>query len=152
VNNSFADRKYPFSRWQGGFTFIEVMFSVLIITISVLALYEMIVQGNTMLTFQRHKRLALEKAQEHLELMQYWSSQTDTVPRRFEGAYEEVLVPGDPNDATVKDIKANYKITITYSSQVDKRGKPYYSDVSINYKWKEPLTEKDEELALRARY
>ena len=151
MNNSFTDKRSPLSRRQGGFALIELMIGVLIVSISVVALYEMIVQGNTMLTFQRHKRIALEKAQGHMELLQYWAVKADSVPRRFQGDYREVMVEGSMNEGAQKEITGFYHIAITPSQYAD-HGIPYYSDVSIDYKWQEPLDDNEKEIVLKSRF
>ena len=147
----FKDKRHPLSLSQGGNTLIELMAAVLIVTISVLALYEMIVQGNTMLTYQKHKRIALEKAQEHMELMHYYAVQDDSVPRNFQGDYQEVMIDGNFDPGSQEKIMGSYHITITHS-QFTNKGLPYYSDVSIDYKWKEPLDQNDKEIVLKSRF
>ena len=151
MNNSLRHKRHCLSSRQGGFALLELMIGVLIVSISVLALYEMIVQGNTMLTFQKHKRIALEKAQGHLELLRYWRVAADSVPRRFQGDYQEVMVEGSMNEGAQKEITGFYHIAITPSPYTD-HGIPYYSDVSINYKWQEPLDDKENEIVLKSRF
>jgi len=64
-----------------GFTLVELMFAVVIIAISVLAVYEMFVQGSKMINEEYHRRLGLERAQAHIELAGSYITLYDSIPR-----------------------------------------------------------------------
>ena len=98
MNLSFTDKIYHRNRRQDGFTLIEMMFALMIISISVLALYEMFNQGSGMLIEQTHQRMALERAEAHMELLQYWASKDDSIPLTLAGTYREYLVPQNDHE------------------------------------------------------
>jgi len=62
-----------------GFTLVELMVSVIIVSISVVALYYMFLQGHTLMIEQEHRRIAFEKARERLVLeeVKYYSAEEE---------------------------------------------------------------------------
>ena len=121
---------------RGGFTLIEVMVGVLIVSIAVLAIYQMFITGTLMITEEYHRRLALEKAQAVMELASYYKTQCDSVPGSMAGTHVEQLVPpeGDDDDG----IQAEYTVTVIHSSDRDPHnGQPIYSHVIVDYRWQE---------------
>lgn len=120
-------------RDQRGLTLIEVMVGLIIIGISVLALYIMFINGKELITEQEHRQLALEKARAVMEDMQYTRLRLGRVPASFAGSDDEVLVEGDDRE----EIKATRTVTVEYSPQIDDQGNPYVNEVTVLYEWEE---------------
>lgn len=118
-----------------GFTLIELMFAIVIITISVLAVYQMFILGSQMITEEYHRRLALEKAQEKIEIAKSYRSFCDTVPRNLSGTFSEPLDVPEPGQE--ESIMATYIIKVEHSQDRNGSGVPYMSTVSITYEWAE---------------
>lgn len=135
-------------RDQKGLTLIEIMVGLIVIGISILALYIMFINGREMITEQYHRRLALEKARELMEDMQYNKKKLGVVPESFRGSDEEILVPGDDRE----EIMAERTVTVEPSIQIDeKTGQPYYSEVSVVYEWEE-LSGREYRIELRSAF
>jgi prepilin-type N-terminal cleavage/methylation domain-containing protein len=125
----------PNRRREGGFTLIELMFGILIVSIAVLALYQMFISGTQMITEEYHRRLALEKAQAKMELAKYYETVRDTVPQNIAGTFQEELIPPQGNNED--GIMADYTITVTPSDVRDRNGLAIYSAVRLTYTWEE---------------
>jgi prepilin-type N-terminal cleavage/methylation domain-containing protein len=132
-------------RDQRGLTLIEVMVALLIIGISVLALYIMFINGKEMITEQYHRRVALEKARALMEDMEYSRGELGRVPDSFRGTEEVVLVDGDDRE----EITADQIVTVDYSPELDDEGNPFYNAVSVVYEWEE-LSGREYRVELRA--
>jgi len=120
---------------KNGFTLVELMFAIVIIAISVLAVYQMFIQGNQMITEEYHRRLALEKAQEKIEIAKSYRSFCDTVPRSLSGTFSEALDVPDPGQE--ESIIATYILQVEHSLDRKENGVPYMSVVTITYEWAE---------------
>ncbi|UCC78479.1 MAG: prepilin-type N-terminal cleavage/methylation domain-containing protein [Candidatus Zixiibacteriota bacterium] len=135
-------------RGQRGLTLIEVMVGLVVIGISILAMYIMFINGREMITEQYHRRLALEKARELMEDMQYSSQKLGKVPESFRGTREDILVPGNGRE----EIVAERTVSVEYSLQIDtKTGQPYYSKVGVVYEWEE-LSGREYRIELRSAF
>ncbi|UCE66974.1 MAG: prepilin-type N-terminal cleavage/methylation domain-containing protein [Candidatus Zixiibacteriota bacterium] len=133
---------------QKGLTLIEIMVGLLVIGISILAMYIMFINGREMITEQYHRRIALEKARALMEDMQYSSRKLGSVPTSFRGAEEDTLVAGEGRDP----IFAERTVTVEHSPQIDIRtGYPYYSEVSVVYEWEE-LSGREYRVELRSAF
>lgn len=122
-------------RDQKGLTLIEISVGLVVLGISVLAMYIMVINGREMIMEQYHRRLALERARGILEDMQYSRRELGKVPLSFRGTDEDTLVA--PDDIR-KAIMAEVTIDVEYSQEVDIRtGDPYYSLVRVLYEWEE---------------
>jgi prepilin-type N-terminal cleavage/methylation domain-containing protein len=121
-------------RDQKGLTLIEISVGLVIIGISVLAMYIMFINGREMIVEQQHRRVALEQARELMEDMQYSRMKLGKVPESFRGRDEVVLIPGEDRE----EITAERTVTVEYSPEINtKTGQPYYSDVRVVYEWEE---------------
>lgn len=120
-----------------GFTLIELMMAVIIVSISIVALYYMYVQGSVLLEEQFHRRLALEKARNRMELLKYLERTNDDNPghvplsAREQGV--EFLVRPDTAEGTV-GIEAHYVVDVESSPG----GQSLYETVTVTYTWEEP--------------
>jgi len=112
------------------------MFAIVIIAISVLAVYQMFIQGNQLISEAYHRRQALENAQEKINLAYAYRSVCDTVPRGLSGTFVEALDHGDQEDPDA--IIATYRIVVLHSDARNEKGEPMMSTVSIFYQWAEP--------------
>ncbi len=122
-------------RNQSGVTLIELMFGVVVVSIAVLALYQMFITGTGMITEEYHRRLALEKAQAKMEMAKFYETQSDTVPQSLSGTFMEELVPPEGNSG--EGIQATYTILVSQSQTRNRYGIPIYSYVSLSYNWTE---------------
>jgi prepilin-type N-terminal cleavage/methylation domain-containing protein len=121
-------------RDQKGLTLIEISVGLVIIGISVLAMYIMFINGREMIVEQQHRRVALEHPRELMEDMQYSSIKLGKVPLSFRGTDEVVLIPGEDRE----EITAERTVTVEYSPEINtKTGLPYYSDVRVIYEGEE---------------
>lgn len=135
-------------RDQKGLTLIEVMVGLLVIGISILAMYIMFINGREMIAEQYHRRIALEKARAVMEDMQYSRRELGKVPESFRGTDEDTLVAGEDREP----IMAERTVTVDYSQQIDIRtGEPYYSEVSVVYEWEE-LSGREYRVELRSAF
>jgi prepilin-type N-terminal cleavage/methylation domain-containing protein len=122
-------------RGQKGLTLVEVMVSLLIVSLSVLAMYTMFINGLDLIREQEHRKVVAELAKSRLEACSYAALIVDTVPRNLGGSYEDVIV--FPSDEQV-GIFANCEVIVAHSTEINiNTGKPYYSEVSIRYDWEE---------------
>jgi prepilin-type N-terminal cleavage/methylation domain-containing protein len=133
----------PNSGRTGGFTLVELMFGVVVVSIAVLALYQMFVTGTLMITQEYHRRAALEKAQAKMEMARFFKTQLDTVPRNLSGTFAEELIP--PGEGDKDGIEAEYTILVTPSAELSRNGLPIYSSVVLTYKWVEKWGDKPKE-------
>jgi prepilin-type N-terminal cleavage/methylation domain-containing protein len=122
-------------RHSRGFTLVELMFAILIIAISVLALYQMFVQGSLIQTEEYHRRIGLQQARSKLETARYFETELDSVPRHMEGTFREQLVP--PEQGQVEGIQAVYTIRVVPGIHRNRNGVPLNYIVSITYSWTE---------------
>jgi prepilin-type N-terminal cleavage/methylation domain-containing protein len=121
-------------RDQKGLTLIEISVALVIIGISVLAMYIMFINGREMIVEQQHRRVALEQARKLMEDMQYSRMKEGKVPESFRGSDEVVLIPGEDRE----EITAERTVTVEYSQEINsKTGMPFYSDVRVIYEWEE---------------
>lgn len=134
MNQSCNNRIQSTKTGQHGFTLVELMLGLLVVSISAVALYQMFVTGNEMIVEQYHRRIALEKAQSHMEEIRFYKTSMDSVPRRLAGRYTEEMIPSSEDQV---GIEANYDIIINRSSEYDGRGIPIYSSVTLYYRWEE---------------
>jgi prepilin-type N-terminal cleavage/methylation domain-containing protein len=138
----------PKYKEQKGLTMIEVMVGLIVIGISVLAMYIMFINGREMIIEQQHRRIALERARELMEDMQYSKQKEGKVPESFRGSDEEILVEGVDRE----EIVAERTVTVEYCPYIDiKTGKPYYSEVGVVYEWEE-LSGREYRIELRSAF
>jgi prepilin-type N-terminal cleavage/methylation domain-containing protein len=130
-----ANRKIAMRNSKNGFTLVELMFALVIISISVVALFEMFAQGSQLITEEYHRRIGLEKAQAKMEAMKYFETELDSVPRHMAGTYREELLP--PEHGQEAGIEAEYTIHIDPSLHVNRSGVPLNYLVWIEYNWTE---------------
>jgi prepilin-type N-terminal cleavage/methylation domain-containing protein len=125
------------NRNKHGFSLVELMVGVLIVSIAVLALYQMFIVGSQLITEEYHRRLALERAQALMEAANYYPTHGKVVPQTMAGTFEDLLVP--PTDAPGDDgITAEYTMTVTPSSDFyNYSNRPIYNYVTIKYNWVE---------------
>jgi prepilin-type N-terminal cleavage/methylation domain-containing protein len=120
---------------EKGVTLLELMTALLVVALSVLALYQMFEYGSKIITEQYHRRRGLEMAQAQLERIKYFTAQEDSTPPKYAGTYSEVMVPAEEEES--EGIMAEYTVTISYSPIHDPSHRPIFSTVGIEYKWKE---------------
>ena len=121
-------------RGEAGFNLIELMVGILVIAISVIALYEMFIQGSQMLTEERHRARAVELAVARMENMKSFHVICDTIPMRYAGRFEDYIVPEDGQE---EPLVAYCTVTITRSRSRQANGMPNYSRVVVEYVWTE---------------
>jgi type II secretory pathway component PulJ len=124
-------------RGEAGYNLVELMVAVLVIVISVLALYEMFIQGSRMLREESHRNIAIERAVGRMEKMKSYHVACDTVPRGLSGTFSEFLIPEDMGE---EPIEAECIVGVTHSTSRQANGLPNYSKVSVEYIWTEPRT------------
>lgn len=121
---------------QLGLTLIELMIALIVISLSVLAVYQMFITGSELISEQYYRQYALERAQSWMERMQYYESKLDTVPQNFGRAFIDTLVHESGDHV---GILANCRINVEHSDKVDPvYGVPYYSWVTVEYQWLAP--------------
>lgn len=115
-------------RNNDGFTLIELMFGLMIIAISMGALYYMFMQGQTMMIEQEHRALALQRVKWHMvqKEVEYRDPDLDFETGTFERT--EFLIPPQEEDEETA-IQATY---IIEAEIVDDR-----RQVTITYRWVE---------------
>jgi prepilin-type N-terminal cleavage/methylation domain-containing protein len=121
-----------------GFSLVELMIGVLIVSIGVIALYQMFIVGSQLINEEYHRRLGLERAQALMEAANYYPNRGEKVPQSMAGTFSDELVPpsSDPGD---EGITARYTMTVTYSQDMfPSSSQPVYSQVTIDYFWIEP--------------
>lgn len=122
---------------EHGLTLIELMMAILIISISVVALYYMFVQGQVLLEEQYHRRIALERAQNRMERLKYLQSTNVNNPGQVpldarEQGDEYLVEPGESGGTG--GIIAHYVVDVAPSPG----GQLLYETVSVTYTWTEP--------------
>lgn len=128
---------------------IELAISLLVISISILAFYQMFITGNMLITEQYHRRAALEKAQAWMEKMKYYENELDTVPRDFSRRFTEFIVEPSPDQ---DGIEAECQIEVEHSDARDPESAvPYYSEVTVVYEWVEP-SDRTYKVELRSKF
>ncbi len=134
---------------QRGLTLVEMMVALVVISLSVLAVYQMFITGRELIIEQYQRRYALERAQAWMERMKYYENELDTVPLDFGRSFVDTLVP--PSDEHI-GIWAECVIDVEHSSDRDPgTGMPYYSTVSVTYDW-EALSGRDYSIKLMSRF
>ena len=116
-------------RRNSGFTLIELMVSIIIMTISGAALYYMYVQGQTMIIEEDHRRDGYELAQKRMASYKLLNDNDEIDPGTYTGS--ELLIPSEDQDDDDDEsgITANYTVEITEEDLVYR--------VSIRYSWVE---------------
>lgn len=108
-----------------GIMLVELMMALLIVTVSVMALYYMFIQGNAMILEQDHKRIAFERIKERLveEQVNYYNNQFRT------GEYTGVdfLVEPDEENESL-GIRASFVVTRVLNED----NLPF---VTVTYNW-----------------
>jgi prepilin-type N-terminal cleavage/methylation domain-containing protein len=132
---------------EQGFNLVELMIGVLVIAISVLALYEMFINGTSMIEEETHRRFGLENAASRMEKLAYYRTFCDTVPRSESGVYTEILYPPSPGE---EPIEAKCHVDVQHSVEKQADGTPLSSDVTIKYVWQEKSGH-EQEIVLRAK-
>jgi prepilin-type N-terminal cleavage/methylation domain-containing protein len=121
---------------QRGLTLVEMMIALVVISLSVLAVYQMFITGRALIIEQYHRRYALERAQAWMEKMKYYENELDTVPLDFKRSFVDTLVAPGHEQAGVW---ADCVIDVEHSAERDPgTGMPYYSTVSVTYNWEAP--------------
>lgn len=121
---------------QSGLTLVELLIALVVISLSVMAVYQMFITGTELISEQYYRQYALEKAQSWMERMQYYETELDTVPMDFNRSFIDTLIP--ESDEHV-GILANCRIKVEHSDEVDPiYGIPYYSLVEVVYNWQAP--------------
>jgi prepilin-type N-terminal cleavage/methylation domain-containing protein len=121
---------------QLGLTLVELMIALVVISLSVLAVYQMFVTGTELISEQYYRQYALERAQAWMERMHYYETEFDTVPREYAGTYIDTLFR--ESDEHV-GILARCTVEIEHSDEADPiYGVPYYSWVRVLYEWSAP--------------
>jgi prepilin-type N-terminal cleavage/methylation domain-containing protein len=121
---------------NGGFSLIELMVGVIVVSIGVYALIEMYSTGSQMITEEYHRRIGLEKAQAKMEMARFFKTELDTVPRNMSGTFHEDLLPLE--EGQEEAIPVEYTIVVTHSTELSRSsGLPVYSMVSLVYTWVE---------------
>jgi prepilin-type N-terminal cleavage/methylation domain-containing protein len=118
-----------------GYTLVELMVAILVISISVLALYQMLISGKTLIQEENHRRVALERVQYHMERLKFIESDSGYVPVRYAGNFVEELIPAAPGQED--GIQEEHTIHIEPSQERDQKNKPIYSHVAIELSWLE---------------
>lgn len=131
MTGGFDNKRYGS---QKGLTLIEIMVALIIIAMSVMAMYIMFINGTEMIAEQHHRRIALERARAIMEDMNYNRKENGVVPITFRGSEIDTLVSS--NDDHV-GIIAEYTVTVDHSEIDSDTGFPYYSLVSVIYEWEE---------------
>jgi hypothetical protein len=134
---------------EAAFGLIELMVGVLIIAISVIALYEMFIQGTQMLTEERHRGKAVELAVARMENLKSFHVICDTIPMRYAGRFEEYIVPEDGEE---QPLVAYCTVTITRSRSRQANGMFNYSRVSVEYVWTERDTGRSQKVEFQSNF
>ena len=121
---------------EKGYTLVELMFAVVIISISVLAVYQMFIQGNQMISEAYHREQAFLNAQEKINIASAYRAVCDTIPRSLTGTFTEPLYHSDEENPDA--ILATYYLRVEHSRALNLAGKPCMSTISILYQWVEP--------------
>ncbi|MEE8417549.1 MAG: hypothetical protein V3S06_02700 [candidate division Zixibacteria bacterium] len=125
------------------------MIAIIIISISVLAVYQMFITGRVLIVEQYQRRYALERAEAWMERMKYYENVLDTVPLDFNRSFQDTVVP--PSSEHV-GIWAECVIGVEHSPEIDPvSGVPYFSTVSVTYDW-EALSGREYHIKLMSRF
>lgn len=131
MTGGFDNKRYGS---QKGLTLIEIMVALIIIAMSVMAMYIMFINGTEMIAEQHHRRIALERARAIMEDMNYNRKENGVVPIIFRGSDIDTLVASSDDHV---GIIAEYTVTVDHSEIDSDTGFPYYSLVSVIYEWEE---------------
>ncbi len=125
------------------------MVALVVISISVLAVYQMFITGRALIVEQYERRYALERAEAWMEKMKYYENELDTVPLDFARSFVDTLVPSSDEHV---GIMAECVIDVEHSNERDPgTGIPYYSTVSVTYEW-ESLSGREYSIELRSMF
>ncbi|MCP4583846.1 MAG: type II secretion system protein [candidate division Zixibacteria bacterium] len=114
-------------RRNTGFTLIELMVSIIIMSIAGGVLYYMFNQGQALSIEEEHRRLALGLAQNRMAAFKLLSDNEVVPVGSING--EEYLIPPDNEDDNISGIMASYTIEIEEENGL-------YT-VSVVYEWNE---------------
>lgn len=143
-----SDNRYP-GGGQLGLTLVELMIALVVISLSVLAVYQMFITGTELISEQYYRQYALQRAQSWMERMHYYETEYDTVPRGLSGTYIDTLVAESDEHVSVL---ARCTVEIEHSDEADPiTGVPYYSDVRVLYEWAAP-SGRDYNIELRSKF
>ncbi len=118
---------------QRGLTLVEMMVALVVISLSVLAVYQMFITGRELIIEQYQRRYALERAEAWMERMKYYENELDTVPLYFGGTFVDTLVA--QSDEHI-GLWAECTIEVEHSFERNPAsGMPYFSTVSVIYEW-----------------
>jgi hypothetical protein len=113
-----------------------MMIALIVISLSVLAVYQMFITGRELIVEQYQRRFAVERAEAWMERMKYYENELDTVPLDFGRTFVDTLIP--PSDEHI-GIWAECTIDVEHSSERNPAtGMPYFSAVSVRYEWEAP--------------
>ncbi len=127
--------KSPKPSAQQGYTLVELMVAIMVIAISVLALYQMLITGRTFIQEENHRRLGLERVQYHLTALKSIAIDSGYVPTRYARSFAEEVIPPTPDQED--GIDGEFTISITPSRERNSDDKPIYSDVIVEVTWPE---------------
>jgi prepilin-type N-terminal cleavage/methylation domain-containing protein len=112
---------------NSGFTLIEVMVSLLIMAISIVALHYMFHQGQILIMEQDHRRAAYHLAQKRLAAYKLLSDRHAIIAGTFTG--EEYIVSPDDEYTDDAELMGEYTTVIELVDD--------YYQVTITYRWTE---------------
>jgi len=114
--------------YSRGFTLVELMVSLIIVSISIIALYYMFLQGHTLMIEQNHRRTAFEKAKQKLieQEVRYYSNNYETGVETG----EDFLAEPD-EEIEFQGVSASYSVTKILDPDNDV---PF---VTVTYTWTE---------------
>ena len=141
--NSPSIRNTNNHRAQSGFTFVEVMVGIAIVSIASLAVYYMFVYGNELMEEQYHRKMAMEKAVSRIEEIAFLTKKEMSVPQHLVGEFDEILF--EAGSGEMDDIVARVNVTVTESDVRNPYPNPSnpnflapaYFEVSVTYNWEE---------------
>lgn len=112
---------------NSGFTLIEVMVSLVIIAISIIALHYMFHQGQIFIMEQDHRRIAFHLAQKRIAAYKLLSDRRVIIPGTYSG--EEFIIPPDDENSEDAELEATYTTDIEEISD--------YYRIIVRYNWTE---------------
>ena len=134
---------------QRGLTLVELMVALVVISLSVLAVYQMFITGRELIVEQYQRRYALERAEVWMETMKYYENELDTVPLDFGRSFVDTLMA--ESDEHI-GLWAECTIDVEHSDERDPAsGMPYFSTVSVIYEW-EALSGREYSITLMSRF
>ena len=128
---------------------VEMMIALIVISLSILAVYQMFITGRSLIVEQYHRRYALERAEAWMEKMKYYENELGIVPLDFNKSFQDTLVPASDEHV---GIWAECVIGVEHSSETDPvTGVPYFSTVSVTYDW-QALSGREYNITLMSRF